>query len=1147
MSVENLQPNDGREKPTQKPAEKKEVEAYISVESKMLEDTQRVYLQAERDAEKQGVQNDIEFSQSSIPASMGYIPVLEALLKEVRDADEWTDDSTDEATKEQTLLQNASVIVRNNLQEISQKLSATENKNDPSYQKLRTLYVQRSTRLTELVGCIDDTLENTEIRDGQLAARQAMDTIRQMTTEESIDWVQKTMSSIDSNNWQSSGLKEAYGLFANACKQGLKLKLAEAKQRASLDPKAMAVYVKQCMEVAQLFTDRGSPIDSNLCDIGFAAEMAKQAMGFEELALQYAANTLNKPNPLSQEVNAKRGEVLAKIRTLPETTQRNPQVMQLQSRLIAKPLTVEGYAQQYAIIRSLERMFAGEETPFDPNAEIQTKLAPVLESAIGEFATFLNGSWGGAASLKEINAAIGYPGMNADQIAAWNLLSDIEGYGYDVSDNTWGYVNMGARIAAMIATGVAVGIATGGLGVVAAALSGGATMTVTGAVMNQQGFDTIGEGVTVYGKDMAINTATMGVSRYLAAGRVAFQTSRAGAANSQSVKEFFRIAGERGGMRALSQVDDAAGIGTRIMGATLEGTADTLIGTSLDTMIQGGSFVENLQNNAMFMGLGYADLGGAMIRKIRGLPDEELQGLAQIVNKAGLQQEQLRSLCNEVGVDAKAVFAADNVSELLKNASNEQKKAIGDACNELKETRKEFEETLKNISNKPEQVGDTDAAENLDDAEQMKQTIMALPDTPEGFAKRIEAAMFLLNLDASQMTDAMRQAVIDAHNVPMSNGMEYSMTELVQKVRILEKGGFTRGQADTLLRMGVCGSPPPPPPGGKLPSDLPDPKTSLKPKSPTPSAVPKPTVGPKPPPPPPAPRKKAAPNIEPKPPPPPPVPSRTPAVPNTPATPRPMIGPPPPPVPQPKIKNSSLESKDSINDENSVLETFKKSAKWNELGDTGKRDLESAIKDGRYDDMNSVEEADFIVGHLVEEQQYELMYGDVDKKYDDAAIQLLSESSDVFSGEEKRMLKPAGMTNKDLVEYMRFYNGNEGPEWVTLFHATTDIKSITSGIDPKKLTSEGLGSTKGEAPSTFFLTPDYEVAKGYLKQYRQMGKGKEAGIVAVRVRRNDPSGTAEGEELRLRNAMTQDMFNKLKEDEKQNSRVNILWIKPLIQ
>ncbi len=96
-----------------------------------------------------------------------------------------------------------------------------------------------------------------------------------------------------------------------------------------------------------------------------------------------------------------------------------------------------------------------------------------------------------------------------------------------------------------------------------------------------------------------------------------------------------------------------------------------------------------------------------------------------------------------------------------------------------------------------------------------KEDILRIPDTPDGRTIRVAVAQELLELPS--IDGRQSQALLDAHDVKMS-GDSYSKIELAQKMRILEAGGFSRNQADTLLRMGVCGTaqrvgplPPPPP------------------------------------------------------------------------------------------------------------------------------------------------------------------------------------------------------------------------------------------------------------------------------------------------------------------------------------------------
>lgn len=132
---------------------------------------------------------------------------------------------------------------------------------------------------------------------------------------------------------------------------------------------------------------------------------------------------------------------------------------------------------------------------------------------------------------------------------------------------------------------------------------------------------------------------------------------------------------------------------------------------------------------------------------------------------------------------------------------------------------------------------------------QLKQAIMSLPD-----GDRPKAAESILGRELTRM---QKDAVVAAHDIPMKDGQKYSAGELYEKMRILEASGLSRNEADTLLRMGVCGSIPLPPPPGKGPRPTPAPsatptvKQTLPPpprkKEPTqsPSELPDATMNPK--------------------------------------------------------------------------------------------------------------------------------------------------------------------------------------------------------------------------------------------------------------------------------------------------------------
>ena len=729
-SQEQLKPS--AEQSSSAPAETKS-QGQQSAEAQKAEGVLQQYLSAESSAANMRVENDVEERTQTAEASHGYVPYLESLLKEVEDQDDWFGDSSEEQAKEKALLQSAAGAVETNLNGLKAAIE-TLPASSPVHERLRKAYVERRSRLTELLSSADTRFENVELRDPEAAVRNTLETMRMMTVDEAVDWTQRMMSMIDGNNWQSGGLKETYGKLAMACRQGLQAKLADEKVSAREDPKKMRVHAAHCMEIAKLFTDRGSPIDNNLTDIDFAADMAREAMDFRELALRYVESGMKRENPVRWYTRGATPKVLEKIAALPPQTRDDPQVVSMVEILRAEPKGIEGMSEQYAVLRRLECILAGTQPP-NLEEELQRQLGGFMEHAFAEFETFLNGGWGGAASLEGINAAIGNPPMSDTQVEAWKLLADIQGYGYDVSDKTWSYVAEGAKIAAMIAAGIAVGVATGGLGVIGAAVVGGATMTATNALINQQGFDNTGDALKTYGTDFALNATTMGAARYLSAGRAAYQLSRAGLLQpAGGVGNIMKIAGQKGGLRIINSFDDAASIGTRLSGATLEGAADTVIGASLDTAVQGGTFLENLQNNAMFFGLNYAEFAGPGVRKLRGMPPEELHGVAGIVHAAGTERAKLNTRCDGTDLDPQDLLKTQDLPAKLTGLPAEKAAAIAEGVASMRAVQEEFADAFNKlksgVSDAPTPIGEEEQAPTDDVAPTPSPEPSPVPPSP---------------------------------------------------------------------------------------------------------------------------------------------------------------------------------------------------------------------------------------------------------------------------------------------------------------------------------------------------------------------------------------------------------------------------------
>ncbi len=813
-SIEDSSHENNRESNDSISSTEKRQESQESTQCKQILDT---YRQAEKNAAGQSISNDIEYATPKVDTSQGYIPYLEALLKEVKDEDEWLGDSGDEQGKERLILTNAAAAVRENLGLLQRELDTNPDHESSAYKQMNALFVDRSARLTELLAGVDENFENAELRNADIAGQQAMETIARMTADQAIEWVSRMMSNIDGNNWQSNGLKETYGKLAIACRQGLQKKLAEEKTASLQDPKIAESYVQHCMEVAKLFTDRGTPVDSALTDIDFAAEMAKEAMGFDELALRYIETSFNQESPLKAYINGHRDDALSRLEALPEETKSNPQVEAMRSKLVESQTSIQGLTEQYAILRNLETMFAGG-GEINLEQEINEKLSGWLERSMGEFEKFLDGTIGGAASLDDINAAIGVPPLTVSQIEAWKLVADIQGYGYDLSDKTWSYVGAGAKIAAMIAAGIAVGVATGGLGIVGAALAGGVAMTATNAVMNQQGFDDMGDALNTYGKDFAINATTMGAARYLAAGRAAYQLSRSGVLQEAGgLPVLLKIASQKGGAKLIGSLDDASSVGTRLVGATLEGSADTLIGSSLDTIVQGGNFLDNLQQNAMFMGLGYAEFSGSTLRSLRGLPAEELHGVAQMVNTATVHRTKLGSLCSGTKLDPKALMDSSDLPSLLTGVDAGTAAAISETVQELRDAKQQFEAMFqKAVADNAADVQGTGKAEAVEDAYDAD-VVQAAKSTPEGRAALLNHMQKTGVSDVTRLkmaedligplTQVQKDSIILAHNTGTGNLVDgYTKDDLQAKYNIMAEAGLTKQQIGLLMDTGVAGN-----------------------------------------------------------------------------------------------------------------------------------------------------------------------------------------------------------------------------------------------------------------------------------------------------------------------------------------------------
>lgn len=871
MSAEQPKPNSGPEKQEKSPETERVIDPVAAAQNRMTQAGRRVdeaearapgsaeKLMAEQKLkkicdvyeEKEGLAARtpvVETAKNArtINADTAYLPTLEALIHAVEDKDEWLRDSYAERDQEQELMINAATLTRKNIDALKNALDTAQP--GPAKERLRQLYIRTSGRLTELLVNMDSSYYSVDIRDPDMGAKQAMDTISRMTSDEAIEWTKNRMAQIDQTNWQSRGLAQAYSKFGLACKQAIEVKLANEKAAAGSDPKKLEIYKAHCYEVAKLFSDNGTGIDNNLTNFDFADEMAREALDYEGLAIRYMEHKEGKGmevrNTLALHVShankafnnlmqAAGPQVAPKILASSE-------VSSMLRVLEKKPTSIAGMAEQYMVARMMQEFSAGLQKQLETGvpyvqpaklqeniaAEFNLRMGAELEKACAEFDNFLKGDMLGDTTANQLNAVIGDPPLTPEQTQAFFMFRNVKG------QRQLANLTFGAKIGATIVAGIAVGAVTAGagFGVIAGSLAAGAGMTAITIVSEQRGVDSLEEATTEYGSELVKNVATAGAARYLAAGRAAYILNRAGALPKGRLVELLKIAGKSGGDKIINEIDDAGVIGARLMGATLEGAADTVVGASLDTALTGGTFLQNLEGNAMFMGLGYVEFTGPMLKKIQGLPDEKFYGLAGLVNRGTEAQEKLLHACKDANVTPKNVLDAQDLTVLLKDIDPQKAEGIKALVQEIADLKVEYEQIFEElgaatgaaIEGAGDTGGDTFSATTPQQRSDMKEIIMSLPEDERGRAMRVEAGEYVLGMEPGSMSGVQKQAIVEAHDVPATGVREngeryYTSADLAKKMRILTAAGFTsgkEGQADALLRMGICGMkfdiPPPP-------------------------------------------------------------------------------------------------------------------------------------------------------------------------------------------------------------------------------------------------------------------------------------------------------------------------------------------------
>ena len=198
-----------------------------------------------------------------------------------------------------------------------------------------------------------------------------------------------------------------------------------------------------------------------------------------------------------------------------------------------------------------------------------------------------------------------YYGIKINDISAmaFDNLMDMEGYGYfNVSDNTANNIKTVAEISAMIAAGVAIGVACAPLSVGAAMVIGAGSMTAL-EVMSE-GY--IYESSTEFAKDIIEkqikNIAFQGAFRALQAGRVIVSTlNNSEIAAAEVLKK--STSGGKQWLELVNKVDEAMPKMSRIGMGAGEGVIDhTLISSPIDAFYNSykdGTSLKNEYYNAV--------------------------------------------------------------------------------------------------------------------------------------------------------------------------------------------------------------------------------------------------------------------------------------------------------------------------------------------------------------------------------------------------------------------------------------------------------------------------------------------------------------------------------------------------------------------
>lgn len=589
--------------------------------------------------------------------------------------------------------------------------------------------------------------DSVEIRNPEIMLRNLPRMMAAQSTEQSIAWGAAMLTRMNENYFQSEDLASTYDQLADAIKTQLEQKILGSTE----DPN----FTVLCTQAAKMYCGRlpSAKIRDQQKDTDFALRMLEKAVNFEALALENA-EVEHTPNPLFGKINSLQDDLKGKI---PEAAQSDPNIapylaMDL-NQVEGLPLseTLSEISTCYTVLRSLEAQINGQE--LDPNritAEIQQTVIPWQKANTEAFKKFLDGGLF-RDETTNTQAKLGVT-FDPAQKAAFDLMIDIGGYGLDdFSDKTWQTTGDLAMLGAQIGGAVLIGMATGGagFGVVASMVAGGAGMAGLNIVMNRTGVDNSNDAWKTYGSEFAIGAASMGTMRYLQGLRAVAQ------AGGKNFVDGARLA-TRGGKayaRLLLRGDNGITGGKIALYGGGEGLADHVVmgvaESTVDFARNDESFLSNLAThwtdlNALAMNLG---LG------------------------VGIEMGTLRFM--------KQTESFDKFSDALAKASEAPDKDSREAA--LRDAAKIF----KQFSEQPNFQAEIQANYALNDA------------------GRIKKMQEYTGIKDEHFDDQMRTGLIAAHEYGTP---PYTPAMIKEKQRILIRSGFTRGEANISLRLGITGS-----------------------------------------------------------------------------------------------------------------------------------------------------------------------------------------------------------------------------------------------------------------------------------------------------------------------------------------------------